>query len=147
MKDDAALSCAPRLNFERRFMKKKKVTVSPLVCTRLGDFISFRYRSQRMHVDIIRKSELFDDSLPVVTLESGGVKYKGLKNRTDTGFIIECKPDLDADTSEQAKEVERFNFHAMHNPDMLGMGRYVVTVKDGEVTYAEYIAETESKGV
>lgn len=125
-------------------MKKKKVTVSPLVCARLGDFISFRYRSRRMHVDIVKKNELFDDTLPAVTLESGGVKYKGIKTRTDTGFIIECKPDLDVDTSELAKEVERFNFVAMHNPNMLGMGRYVITVKDGEVTYAEYIAETDS---
>ncbi len=125
-------------------MKKKKTTISPLTCARLGDFISFRHNNRKLHVDIVRKTELFNDNFLVITMESGGVKYKAIKYHTVTGFILECKPDLSIDTSDLAKEVDKANFAAMHQPGMLGMGRYIITVKGGEVTHAEFISEKEA---
>lgn len=115
---------------------------SPLTCSRLNDFISFKHKHKKYHADILRRSELFDDAVPIVTLESGGVKYLGLKIRTEKGFILDCKPDPGADTTGLAKKVFDANVAAMHNPQMVEMGRYNLVVEGKEVVWAEYVTKT-----
>lgn len=120
------------------------IKVSPLACSRLNDFISFKHKGKNYYADILRRSELFDDELPIVTIESGGVKYLGLKTRTEKGFVLDCKPDLKSDTTGLARKVFDANVAAMHNPQMLEMGRYNLTVEGKEVVWAEYVTEKTS---